>query len=143
MRTFCSLNYRLRFAESNMTNIPSGASDWKNHPVIVAAAAFAAGLGFAYQFMFPVLTASLQTEIGSLKRQNDEITSLKSRASSLEAQVRDEQTKLAIAQQSNTFSLSNPYPVGLGQIKLGDNVEDLTKFFPAASVTEKRVQAGL
>jgi hypothetical protein len=114
---------------------PSGG--WKDHPVVVAAIACAASLVFAQQVIFPILTASLQTELATYKTRAAEVGPLKERIAVLESQLKDAPGDLAKIQTTNMFSLGNPYPIGLSQIKLGDSIDVVTKTYPSASIERK------
>jgi hypothetical protein len=113
--------------------------DWKNHPVVVAAAVCAASLVFAQQVIFPVMTASLQNELVAYKTQAADVKSPRDRIAVLEAQLKDTPADLAKIQTANMFSLGSPYPIGLGQIKLGDSLDLVTKFYPSGSIERKSI----
>jgi len=108
---------------------------WKDHPVIIAAASFGAGLVFAQTVIFPTMTASLRNEVSSLRSQVQEVAVLKEQLKKAEADAKVEKDKLVASQRTNLFSLGNPYPVGIGKVKLGDNVSSLTKYYPDNTIT--------
>lgn len=116
-------------------------SPWKDHPVVIAALSVAGALVFAQTVIFPTMTASLQNENSSLRSQVQEIPALKENlkkaqdSAKAENQRMDEALKqaksqLLAAQQSNLFSLGNPYPVGFGKVKLGDGLNTLINSYP-------------
>jgi hypothetical protein len=69
-----------------------------------------------------------------------EIAELKNRIAALEAAAKEERKKLVEAQLKNVFSLGNPYPVGLGKVKLGDSIDVIQSNFPEASI--ERITSG-
>lgn len=116
-------------------------NNWKDHPVIIAAASAAAALVFAQTVIFPTMTASLQNEVSSLRGQTQEISSLRSQIKKMEEETKVEKQKyeeeakvakqkLVDAQLTNFFSLGNPYPAGLGKVKIGDSIQVLQNAFP-------------
>lgn len=124
---------------------------WKDHPVIIAAGSFGAALVFAQTVIFPTTTASLQNENSSLRSQVQEIASLKDNlkktqeSANAEKQKMDEELKrikgqLLVAQQTNLFSLGNPYPVGFGKIKLGDSIAAITANYSEARIDRRSAQ---
>ena len=52
----------------------------------------------------------------------------------LERQLKDALGRVKALEQSNLFSLGNPYPVGLGLVKIGQSVNDLEKAHPGAKI---------
>jgi len=113
------------------------SSSWKDHPVIVAALVCAGSLVFAQQVLFPIMTASLQTDLATYKNASAELTVLKERIKVLESQLKETPADLAKIQTSNMFSVGSPYPIGLGLIKLGDSLDLVTKYFPSPSIDRK------
>jgi len=107
---------------------------WQDHGVIIAIISGAATLVFAYNVLFPMLTASLQNEVSSLRSQVQEIAELKSRIAALDTAAKVERQKLVEAQLKNVFSLGNPYPVGFGKVRLGDSIETIQQNFPETSI---------
>jgi hypothetical protein len=127
--------------------IPS-ASDWKSHPVVVATIAAVSAIGVSIlifkEIVIPTQTASLQNEIASLRKQLDlpdgeaaGIRTLRKQVETLENSLKQAKADVAIAQLSNLFAIGNPYPIGLGQIKIGDSIEAIEKTYPATSIDRK------
>ncbi|MEH2513425.1 hypothetical protein V1291_004779 [Nitrobacteraceae bacterium AZCC 1564] len=110
---------------------------WKDHPVVIAALSCAAGIAFAHQFIFPAMTASLQNEIADLKKQVSDAGISKERIKSLEEKLKKSEADAASAQAANMFSLQNPYPMGLGALKLGDSLDAIERSFPGAEIEKK------
>jgi Sec-independent protein translocase protein TatA len=128
--------------------VDSQEKRWQDHPVIIAIISGAAALVFAYNVLFPTLTASLQNELSSLRSQVQETTSLKDQLKKaqdeaknekqkMEAAAKTEKDKLMASQMTNLFSLGNPYPVGFGKIKLGDSITAITNVYADARIDRK------
>ena len=107
---------------------------WQDHPVIIAVISGAAALVFAYNVLFPTLTASLQNEVTSLRSQVQEIRELKNRIAAMEAAAKVEKQRLAETQMTNLFALGSPYPIGLGKVKIGDTIDSILTAYPEAPI---------
>jgi len=102
---------------------------------MVAILSGAATFGFSYQFVFPILTASLQNEVASLR---NEVNPVKVRNAKLESETLDLKVKLADAQTVNMLAAGNPYPTGANQVKLGDQIESVEKAYPTQNIKKEK-----
>ena len=124
-------------------------TDWKNHPIVVAAVAVSAAIGLCViiikEIILPTYTAHLNNTIKELQTTNNNIVSentrlkehiieLKNKLDISEEKESNLLSKLELAQQENLFSSETPYPLGLGQIKIGDPVSLIFKSYPIDSI---------
>lgn len=135
---------------------PPAPFEWRNHPVIVAsgsaAATFLLCLAVFTQIVAPTQNAKLEIdlmkvkeanqnltrsiaksnsngkswELGS-KRKDKEIATLKAKISSLEQELVD-------SRALNIFSGGNPYPNGLGLVRIGMSKDEIVKAYPGAKI---------
>ena len=127
----------------------SGRTGWKDHPLAVAVAAAAATLGLVVlvfeKIVFPTQTAALQNELAELRKEltastqrvdtkTNEADKAQRLTENLKTQLQAAQTQLVTAQLTNLFEPNNPYPAGLGSVKLGDPRDNISKAFPNATV---------
>lgn len=125
---------------------PQSHFDIRNHPIAIAGtvaiAVFGVMVTYFTQVAIPTQTAQLQNEIAALKKQlniPDEQTAkaLTRQVSNLEAELKIANRKVAELQLTNLFALGNPYPIGLGQIKIGDSFESISKLYPESAIDRK------
>ncbi|MBW8312912.1 MAG: hypothetical protein K0M64_12890 [Rhizobium sp.] len=122
--------------ESDARNI-----DWKNHPIVIAAGSSGAMLLLCItvftQVIIPAHTAKLELEIEkreeelrqfgekivSMEKQNEDlaerVSELAISRSALTETVNALQVKISQLEISNLFTPSNPYPNGLGLVRIG------------------------
>jgi hypothetical protein len=126
---------------------PKSAGAWKEHPVAVVAAVAGSVATFVIvvftTVVIPTMTASLQNEVTSLRRQlSDEggdMGALRKKIENLEAELKTTKSQLAEIQLGNDFLISrSPYPTGLSKIRIGDPLDDIAKTFPENSIEHKR-----
>jgi hypothetical protein len=84
------------------------------------------------EVVLPTQTASLQNEAAALRKEVEEVHGLRKNVEKLRAELNTTRGKLTEAQLVNVFSLGNPYPVGLGQVRLGDPLDAVLKAYPGA-----------
>lgn len=115
--------------------------DWKDHPVIILAAAFAAGAALAISTLIPIYTtvlqnknAELQNQLSAEKARNLNIDKLKQAYRSLNNKYNDIRHDLLVAENKNVFSGKNPYPIGVGHVKLGDSVDKIILNYDSNSI---------
>lgn len=146
---------KLSLSDAKPTKV---ASSWKEHPVVIATTVAVATTVFVVKVMdevvIPTRTASLTNQIDSL---NTEVRNLKdqlanktaeldSANSSIRAknsEVRDAQSKLYSAQVGHLFVTGNPYPIGLGLVKIGDSVDRVAEVFSEKSLDKSQAEEGL
>lgn len=146
-------------ARRRPTKAPSAerAFDWKNHPVIVAsgsaAATFLLSLAIFTQLVAPTQTAKLEIEILKLKESRDkaersysssvgENQAFKYKNSNLTKEVEALKARINALQQEtfdlragNLFSPENPYPNGLGLVRIGMPSSEINKVFYNYKIT--------
>ncbi|WP_429234110.1 coiled-coil domain-containing protein [Aeromonas salmonicida] len=136
------------------------SSNWKEHPIVVAAVAVSGTIALAVllikEVILPTHTAALTNQISSLSaevsslREDKESTKktisiLQENISSLNKdisrnqhshleKISDLEDKLTQAQLANLFSFGNPYPSGLGVVRIGDSIEKVLTTYPESSV---------
>lgn len=131
--------------------------DWKNHPIIIAsgsaAATFILSLAIFTQLVAPTQTAKLEIEILKLKESRDKAEQnyslsvgenkvVKDKNSNLTKEVEALKAKINALQQetvdlraSNLFSPENPYPNGLGLVRIGMPSSEINKVFYDYKIT--------
>ncbi|KFZ39140.1 hypothetical protein HR45_01710 [Shewanella mangrovi] len=124
-------------------------TDWKDHPISIAAVAVAATIGLCIligkEIVLPTYTASLNNTIELLKNEKNKIEtekkSIENKAEALTKKLgesdstnKDLLKKLEQAQYGNLFSNGDPYPVGLGSVRIGDPAKSILKIYPKASI---------
>jgi len=143
-------------AQRRKTNQPTSApppvvptlsttSSWKDHPLVVASIAVAGTIALAVllvkDVILPTQTATLTNQVASLTSRvaslSAEVSSLREskadadkKVARLQTQLADLDRKHSEAQHANLFSFGNPYPVGLGQVKVGDPISSLAAVYP-------------
>jgi hypothetical protein len=109
---------------------------WKSNPVIVAIVAGAAVFGFSEVYVVPIHTQSLRNEIASNAEVVARAKTTEEKANSLERQLRDALGRVKALELPNLFALGNPYPIGLGLVKLGQPIEDLERAYVGAKIVK-------
>lgn len=127
----------------------SQPQEWKNNPVIVAGGSAAAAIllctALATQIVIPTQTAKLEIEVlktkdvsrnleTELKTIQETLHSLESKNASLTAQVNELDKQLFEARLGALFSPGNPYPFGLGLIRLGAPINEVRKHFSDSQI---------
>lgn len=121
--------------------LPS-ASNWKDHPVVVASMAVAGTVALAVllvkELILPTHTAALTNQVASLSSEVSSLRAYKKEAekklAQIEAQVTQLDRRLFQAQHANLFSIGNPYPVGVGQIRVGDPISNIAAIYPEIAI---------
>jgi len=130
-----------------LTALPALTStpNWKDHPVVIAAAAVVATSGFWIlldkEVILPTQTAKLNNQINdrsshnlSLTEENVKLSNAKlerdQKIEQLEAKVSELEHKNSDLELSNLFSLGNPYPVNFRQVKIGDTIASQATIYP-------------
>jgi hypothetical protein len=111
--------------------------EWKAHPVIVAIVAGAAVVAFWESYAVPLHTQALRNQIASNAELVANARATEEKLQSAEQRLKDALAKVRALEKPNLFSLGNPYPVGLGLVKVGQPIEDLRKAYPDAKVDRK------
>jgi len=97
------------------------------------------------EIVIPTQTASLQNEVADLRKQasfaanvagekDGAIRQLQERISLLEKELKNTQSKLAAAQLTNLFEFGNPYPIGLGNIRVGNTRDRISQVYADSSI---------
>lgn len=131
-------------------------TDWKGHPVVVAAGT-AVGtvllcIAVVTQVVIPTQTARLEIEVLKLKDstkslesdlriqkgivaiKDREIKALKGQVKSSEASSARLETELLQTRAGDLLAAGNPYPIGLGQVRIGMSVDQIEKHFSASQI---------
>jgi hypothetical protein len=117
------------------------ASEWRNHPVVIAAvsasAALVLALGYFSQVALPTQTAKLEIALLKSNERVDKAdkaladaqgriasdvaatSKLQSEAKAADARIKLLEGQLTVANTSNFLSPGNPYPVGIGLARIG------------------------
>jgi hypothetical protein len=135
---------RRKISPSPSTPTPSATSSWKDHPLVVASAAVAGtialGVLLVTEVILPTQTAALANQVTALSAEASSLRESKVDANKklehLQSQVADLDRKLSDAQHSNLFSFGNPYPVGLGQVRVGDPISSVAAVYPENAINK-------
>jgi hypothetical protein len=116
---------------------PASDTDWKAHRVIVALIAGAAGIAFWQTYVVPQQVQALRNEIASNAELVSKAQATQDLAQSLERQLKEARSKVASLEATNAFSVGNPYPVGLGLVRIGQPIADVEGSYPTAKIQKK------
>jgi len=125
---------------------PKSAGAWREHPVAVVMAAAGSVATFIIlvftTVITPTMTASLQNEVISLRRQlsddGGDMSALRKKIEGLETELKITKGRLAEEQLGNDFLIpGSPYPTGLSKIRIGDPLDDIAKTFPESSIERR------
>lgn len=115
---------------------------------MIAAGSVAAALLFAWNFVVPLKTAELESEVAAGKRQiaalKDEaarsdatqrgrIDELSNQRKAIEARLKETVSRLSQYETRDTFVSGDPYPVGISVVKLGNDFDAIERAFPDAT----------
>lgn len=103
--------------------------DISKHPIVVIALAVVGTFGFSYQFVLPIMTAKLQNDVDKIPSYVKQIEEDKIEIGELNKKLQQVESQLAIVQHANLFVYNNPYPVGLGNVRIGDPIENLIAIY--------------
>jgi len=118
-------------------SIDAAHENWRTHPVIVASIAAVAGFGVCFTYVVPIHIQSLKNEMAANAESVAKAKATEEKANSLERQLKDALGRIRALERPNLFSLGNPYPVGLGLVKIGQSVDDLEKAYPGAKIKKE------
>lgn len=132
------------------TRTPTPHHDWKSSPVIVAGGSAAAAtllcITVFTQIVVPTQTAQLENEAlkaAEKARQLQErdkatsnlLASYKTKNLALERQVSSLSKEILAARLGSLFPLGNPYPSGLGRVKVGSPISALQEEYRGLQIT--------
>jgi hypothetical protein len=115
----------------------TNTSDWKAHPVMVAIIAGAATFAFTEAWIVPLHVQSLRNEIATNAELVGRAKALQDKVVSLEGQLKAALVRVRSLETPNLLTPGNPYPVGLGLVKLGQPITDLEKAYPGAKLKKE------
>jgi len=122
------------------TETPTPASSWKDHPLRVAAASAAVTasvlIALFGTWILPTQTASLKNQIDALSAAGAKDTNSAKQIADLKAQAADLERKLSAAQLPNLFFVGDPYPAGLGRVRVGDPISRVAAVYPDSAITK-------
>ena len=128
---------------------------WKAHPAAIIGGTIVATLLFAQSVLVPVTTADLRAQISDFTRKEQATPALEKRIVSLQTELdatkesfqnlkleREREKKeyannLAVAQLTRLFDVGTPYPIGLGQVRLGDRIEKVPETYSDNSIQKR------
>lgn len=111
--------------------------DISKHPLVVITLAVVGTFGFSYQFVLPIMTAKLQNDVDKIPVFEKQIQEDKIKIDDLSKKLQQIKSQLAIAQNANLFIHDDPYPVGLGNLRIGDPIENLIAIYGEKEVHKK------
>jgi hypothetical protein len=113
------------------------AADWRAHPVIVALIAGGAAIAFWQTYVVPQQVQSLRNELEMNAELVSKAQATKEQAQNLGRELKEAQVKLASLEVTNLFSVGNPYPVGMGLVRIGQSIEDVGTAYPTAKLEKQ------
>lgn len=108
--------------------------DWKQHPIIIAATSFGAGLVFSWQFIIPIQTSRLEAKIELMSDDIKNTDKLKSKNKELEESFNKTNAAYQALITKNPFKPQGIYPAGFEDVKLGTPITLATKL-PGADLS--------
>lgn len=111
--------------------------DISKHPLVVIALAVIGTFGFSYQFVLPIMTAKLQNDVDKIPSYEKKIDEDNVKIDELNKKLQQIETQLAIAQNANLFTQDDPYPIGLGKLRIGDSIENLITYYGEKNLEKK------
>ncbi len=111
--------------------------DFKNHPIVIMALTVAGSLGFYHQIILPIMTVKLQNEVDKIPSYEKQIEEDKVKIGELNKKLQQVESQLTIAQNANLFTQDNPYPVGLGKLRIGDSIDNLVPIYGEKDLEKK------
>lgn len=94
--------------------------DWKDHPVIILAGTFAAGITFAIVIITPIYVEQLKAEIAEQESKSSGVNDAYTKLNEAEKRIAYLSSRLYTLSQKNPIEKGNPYPAGMDYIKIGD-----------------------
>lgn len=120
-----------------MTAQKGSTADWTQHSVIVALISGAATAGFFLAVVVPIYTQSLRNEITAGADSVAKARATEERVATAERKLKVAEARIFSLENANSYSLGNPYPVGLGLVKVGQDIADVAKMYPGATIEKK------
>lgn len=121
--------------------VPPSPSSWRDHPLAIATLAVSATLviggGLVKDLIIPAYTESLKNQLNEYPAVKKENSDLKKKVSALEEQLRVSRSETATAITANAWVRGDPYPVGLEEVRVGDEISKIDSHFAANSVTKE------
>jgi hypothetical protein len=125
-------------------------ADWRNHPIYFVGLGFLFGLGFDYTWLAPARLGDYRLEIADARnvvaKAEAESKNQSSRAEAAERKVAELERSVLAAERNardaltaNMFVAGNPYPIGLGSIRVGSPIEQIEREVPQERLEKKKV----
>ncbi|HZF71673.1 hypothetical protein [Sulfuricurvum sp.] len=111
--------------------------DISKHPLVVIALAVIGTFGFSYQFVLPIMTAKLQNDVDKIPGYEKQIKEDNVKIDELNKKLQQIESQLAIAQNANLFTHDDPYPIGLGKLRIGDSIDNLIAIYGEKDLEKK------
>lgn len=111
--------------------------DISKHPLVVIALAVIGTFGFSYQFVLPIMTAKLQNDVDKIPGYEKQIDEDNVKIDELNKKLQQIESQLTVAQNANLFTHDDPYPIGLGKLRIGDSIDNLITMYGEKDLEKK------
>lgn len=111
--------------------------DISKHPLVVIALAVVGTFGFSYQFVLPIMTAKLQNDVDKIPSYEKQIKEDNVKIDELNNKLQQVESQLVIAQNANLFMYDDPYPIGLGKLRIGDSIDNMIMIYGEKDIEKK------
>lgn len=123
------------------------ATDWKDNPVIIAAATFASTAALFASIFIPIMEKNNLNKIAELEdlqqKQSHSFETLKEENENLKKQALKFQMLADEYKNEDRFSSKTPYPKGLRKVKLFQDYSDVGTAHPDADFKENTIFASI
>lgn len=130
-------------------------SSWKDHPIIIGAAAFGTAITLMGSVIFPLLTSHLTSQLEEARSgaelQKKEIENLNVAVEKLNQNIKEKiilsekisKESEAVSEELRKYKISNPfflpgvYPRGLESVRVGSSIADVEKAYESFKIDKK------
>ena len=113
------------------------AIEWNAQTVIAAIIGGAATFTFAETLIVPLHVQTLKNEIAANADSVARAKATEEKAQGLERQLKAALVRVRSLEKPNLFAVGNPYPIGLGLVKIGQPVAEIEKAYPGAVIKKE------
>jgi hypothetical protein len=122
--------------------VTSKSTNWKDHPLAIAAISMVATTGFCIlvlsEVILPTYKERLKNQIAEIPPLQKKISESEKRIQELEHEIKNLKLELMSARNLNLFSNGNPYPSGLEIVKIGDTISKVSDVFSASQINREK-----
>lgn len=127
------LRRHLPISERGSTHIKAQKS-WRDSPLIIAISSATATMVFMATVVMPIHNAYLTNRLADVADKAARIDELEIARNKAIDQLSKTRGELYALIEKNLFTLGSPYPNGLQDVRLGDNIEKIKDVFPKLAI---------